>query len=74
MSMVTLTIAAAMFTQYWESAFGITSAIFVLLLGIFFMNACGVLIYGNMEWVFKWLKILLLFGLCILMIAIRAGG
>ena len=27
-----------------------------------------------MEWVFKWLKILLLVALCILMIAIRAGG
>ena len=44
MSMVTLTIAAAMFTQYWESSFNITSAIFVLLLAIFFMNACGVLV------------------------------
>ena len=42
MSMVTLIIAAAMFTQYWDSDFGMTSAIFVLLLAIFFMNACGV--------------------------------
>ena len=31
-------------------------------------------LYGNMEWVFKWLKILLLVGLCALMIAVRAGG
>ena len=42
MSTVTLTIAAAMFTQYWDSSFGMTSAVFVLLLAIFFMNACGV--------------------------------
>ena len=42
MSIVTLTIAAAMFTQFWDSSFGMTSAIFVLLLAIFFMNAFGV--------------------------------
>lgn len=42
MSMVTLTIAAAMFTQYWPSSFGMTAATFVLLLALFFMNACGV--------------------------------
>ncbi|KAL8704701.1 MAG: hypothetical protein Q9201_002163 [Fulgogasparrea decipioides] len=73
MSMVTLTIAAAMFTQYWPSTFGMTSATFVLLLALFFMNACGVELYGRMEWVFKWLKIALLLGLCILMIIIKAG-
>ena len=42
MSMVTLTIAATMFTQYWQSDFGITAATFVLLIGLFMMNACGV--------------------------------
>ncbi|KAL8686801.1 MAG: hypothetical protein Q9218_006857 [Villophora microphyllina] len=73
MSMVTLTIAAAMFTQYWPSNFGMTSATFVLLLALFFMNACGVQLYGRMEWVFKWLKIALLLGSCVLMILIRAG-
>ncbi|KAL9599700.1 MAG: hypothetical protein Q9219_003688 [cf. Caloplaca sp. 3 TL-2023] len=73
MSMVTLTIAAAMFTQYWDSSFGITSATVVLLLALFFMNACGVQLYGRMEWVFKWLKIAILIGLCLLMILIRAG-
>lgn len=91
MSMVTLTIAAAMFTQYWQSSFGMTAATFVLLLALFFMNACGVQVralektgggvfayrdqlYGRMEWVFKWLKIALLVGVCILMICIKAGG
>ncbi|KAI4130090.1 MAG: hypothetical protein LQ338_001942 [Usnochroma carphineum] len=73
MSMVTLTMAAAMFTQYWQSSFGMTAATFVLLLAMFFMNACGVQLYGRMEWVFKWLKIALLLGLCILMILIKAG-
>lgn len=73
MSTVTLTIAAAMFTQYWDSSFGMASAIFVSLLAILFMNACGVQLYGNMEWIFKWLKILLLVALCALMIAIKAG-
>ncbi|KAL8681430.1 MAG: hypothetical protein Q9186_002435 [Xanthomendoza sp. 1 TL-2023] len=73
MSMVTLTIAAAMFTQYWESSFGITAATFVLLLALFLMNACGVELYGRMEWVFKWLKISLLVGLILLMIMIKAG-
>ncbi|KAL8644904.1 MAG: hypothetical protein Q9226_007537 [Calogaya cf. arnoldii] len=48
MSMVTLTIAAAMFTQYWESSFGITAATFILLLALFLMNACGVELYGRM--------------------------
>ncbi|KAL8639556.1 MAG: hypothetical protein Q9228_003420 [Teloschistes exilis] len=73
MSMVTLTIAAAMFTQYWPSSFGMTSATFVLLLAMFFMNACGVQLYGRMEWVFKWLKIALLLGCIILMVLVRAG-
>ncbi|KAL8648294.1 MAG: hypothetical protein Q9210_005069 [Variospora velana] len=73
MSMVTLTIAAAMFTQYWQSSFGMTAATFVLLLALFFMNACGVQLYGQMEWVFKWIKIALLIGVSILMILIRAG-
>jgi len=27
-----------------------------------------------MEWIFKWLKIALLLGLCILMVLIKAGG
>ncbi|KAL8767350.1 MAG: hypothetical protein Q9209_006113 [Squamulea sp. 1 TL-2023] len=74
MSMVTLTIAASMFTQYWQSNFGITAATFILLLALFLMNACGVQLYGRMEWVFKWLKITLIVGLIILMILIRAGG
>ncbi|KAI4266901.1 MAG: hypothetical protein L6R38_008492 [Xanthoria sp. 2 TBL-2021] len=73
-SMVTLTIATAMFTQYWESSFGITAATFILLLALFLMNACGVELYGRMEWVFKWLKIALLLGLILLMILIKAGG
>ena len=42
--MVTLTIAAAMFTKYWQSSFSMTSAIFVLLLVLFLMNACGILV------------------------------
>jgi len=46
MSMVTLTIAAAMFTQYWKSNFSMTSATFVLLLALFFMNACGIQVSG----------------------------
>ncbi|KAI4181866.1 MAG: hypothetical protein LQ348_004949 [Seirophora lacunosa] len=73
MSMVTLTTAAAMFTQYWQSSFDMTAATFVLLPALLLMNACGVQLYGRMEWVFKWLKIALLIGLCILMILIRAG-
>ncbi|CAF9921060.1 MAG: Cationic amino acid transporter 2 [Heterodermia speciosa] len=74
MSCVTLTISAAMFTQYWPSDFSMPLAVFMLLLAIFFMNACGVQLYGNMEWVFKWMKILLLVALCIVMIAIKAGA
>ena len=31
-------------------------------------------LYGNLEWMFKWLKIMLLVALCILMIAVKAGG
>lgn len=42
MSMVTLTIAAAMFTQYWDHGFGLAPATLVLLLVIVLMNACGV--------------------------------
>ena len=42
MSMVTLTIATAMFTQYWGPGFGVAPATFVLLLTIAMMNACGV--------------------------------
>lgn len=42
MSMVTLTIAAAMFTQYWGPGFGVAPATFILLLVIVLMNACGV--------------------------------
>ena len=41
-----------MFTQYWESGFGITAATFLLLLALFLMNACGVELYGRMG---RWL-------------------
>lgn len=74
MSMVTLTIAAAMFTQYWDSGFGVAPATFVFLLVIVLMNACGVRIYGNLEWTFKWIKILLILLVCVSMIAIKAGA
>ena len=40
--MVTLTIAAAMYTQYWGPGFGVAPATVVLLLLIILMNACGV--------------------------------
>ena len=46
MSMVTLTIAAAMFTQYWGPGFGVPEATFVLLVLIVLMNACGVRVSG----------------------------
>lgn len=42
MSMVTLTIASAGFTQYWNRDIGIAPATFLLLVGIVLMNACGV--------------------------------
>lgn len=42
-----------MFTQYWESSFGVTAATFLLLLALFLMNACGVELYGRMG---KWLS------------------
>lgn len=74
MSIVTLTISATMFSQYWGPGFSVRAATFVLLATIFFMNACGVRLYGNMEWVFKWLKILLILLVCIVMIAIKAGA
>jgi len=74
MSMVTLTIASAEFTQYWSRDFGIAPATFLLLVGIVLMNACGVRIYGNLEWAFKWVKIFLIVLLCITMIAIKAGA
>ncbi|MCJ1461909.1 hypothetical protein MMC07_000508 [Pseudocyphellaria aurata] len=91
MSMVTLTIAATMCTQYWGSGFSVGSATFVLLLGIALMNVCGVRVsdhditleimgandgqlYGNLEWAFKWFKILLIIGLCLVMIAILVGA
>ena len=74
MSMVTLTIAAAMFTQYWGPGFSVEGGTFILLFVIVVMNACGVRVYGNLEWTFKWTKILLILFVCTLMIAIKAGG
>ena len=74
MSMVSLTVAATMFSQYWGPGFSVRAATFVLLVTMFFMNACGVRLYGNMEWCFKWLKILLILLVCIVMIAIKAGA
>ena len=74
MSMVSLTVAATMFSQYWGPGFSVRAATFVLLTAIFFMNACGVRLYGNMEWGFKWLKILLILLVCVAMIAIKAGA
>ena len=44
MSTVTLTIAAAMFTQYWDSSLSIASATVILLIALFLMNACGILV------------------------------
>ena len=40
--MVILSIAAAMFTQYWGPGFGVAPATALLLLVIVLMNACGV--------------------------------
>ncbi|KAL6718445.1 hypothetical protein ACLMJK_004535 [Lecanora helva] len=74
MSMVTLTMAAAMFTQYWRPTLGLGSATFVLLVAITLMNACGVRLYGNLEWCFKHIKIFLILFLCITMIAIKIGA
>ena len=31
-------------------------------------------LYGDLEWTFKWLKILLILIVCICMIAVKAGG
>ncbi|KAK0508794.1 hypothetical protein JMJ35_009070 [Cladonia borealis] len=73
-AMVSLTIAATMFSQYWGPGFSVKAATFVLLAAILFMNACGVRLYGNMEWGFKWLKILLILLVCVVMIAIKAGA
>ena len=42
MSMVTLTIASAMFTQYWGPGFGLAPATFIMLTVMMLMNACGV--------------------------------
>lgn len=74
MSMVTLTIASAMFTQYWGPGFGLASATFVLLILVMVLNSCGVRLYGNLEWVFKWLKIILIIIVCVTMIAVKAGA
>ncbi|KAM0799181.1 amino acid permease/ SLC12A domain-containing protein [Usnea florida] len=74
MSVVTLTVAAAMFTQYWSPNFGVAPATFLLLVLILFMNACGVRLYGNLEWGFKWVKILLIILVCVTMVAIKAGA
>ena len=47
MSMVTLVMAAAMYTQYWGSEnMAIAPATFVLLFCLIFMNACGVRVSG----------------------------
>ena len=74
MSMVTLTIAAAMFSQYWGPGFGLTAATFVLLLLLLALNCCGVRLYGTLEWAFKWLKIILIIIVCATMIAVKAGA
>ena len=74
MSMVSLTVAATMFSQYWGPGFSVRAATFVLLATMFFMNACGVRLYGNMEYCFKWLKILQILLVCIVMIAVKAGA
>lgn len=73
MSLPTLIVTAAVITRYWGDSFPLGWTIFLLLLGVLGSNVFGVRLYGNLEWGFKWMKILLIVGLDILMIAINRG-
>ncbi|KAI9865658.1 MAG: Cationic amino acid transporter 2 [Trichoglossum hirsutum] len=74
---IALTQIAALITGYWQPNFekisvpGITA---ILLTSTMLYNTLGVRTYGQMEWVVKWLKLILIFGLCALMIAVNTGA
>ncbi len=57
MSMVTLTIAGAMFTQFWNPQLNLYVAVFILLTAMLMMNACGVRVrfdtHGRVEMLTK---------------------
>ena len=46
-SAITLTIAAAIFTQYWQHHIPVGPATFILLLGMLLLNACGVTVLSS---------------------------
>ncbi|KAI9741128.1 MAG: hypothetical protein M1834_002841 [Cirrosporium novae-zelandiae] len=73
MSLATLTVSAAILTKYWDFPIEIGWFILILIIGIASSNIFGVRLYGNIEWACKWMKILLIAGLDIVMIAINVG-
>ncbi|KAI9800303.1 MAG: Cationic amino acid transporter 2 [Piccolia ochrophora] len=77
-SMATLTASAARsadkFTDYHSLKDDQKSGIIIGLCIITLLsNICGVKLYGTLERIVKWLKILLFLALCILMILVQAG-
>ena len=54
-SMITLTTAAAIYTQYWHDSIPISWATFLLLVGILFLNACKVQVRRASPFSFKML-------------------
>ncbi|KAI9751513.1 MAG: Cationic amino acid transporter 2 [Lichina confinis] len=82
MSMATLTSSAARIAGQFSSRpnsspdvernqkIGIVIGLCVLTL---FSNLCGIRLYGRFERMIKWFKFVLIIGLCVLMIVIKAG-
>ncbi|KAI9700276.1 MAG: Cationic amino acid transporter 2 [Candelina mexicana] len=74
MSCATLTVSTAVLTRYWQFPIDIGWVIVIVLIGVASSNIFGVAIYGNIEWVVKWFKLILVLGLDILMISINLGA
>jgi amino acid transporter len=69
-----LTTSTAILVTQWNLGFGVGWVITAILLVVIFINVFGIRIFGEIEYIFGFLKVVLMVGLIILMLAINRGG
>lgn len=74
MGVPTLTTSTAILVSYWQNDVGVGAIITMIILVVLFINVFGIRVFGEIEYVSGMLKVLLVTGLVILMLAINRGG
>ncbi|KAI5776456.1 amino acid permease-domain-containing protein [Geopyxis carbonaria] len=74
MGVCTLTTSTAILVKGWETDVGQGWIITAILVVVILINVFGVRVFGEIEYVFGFMKVILLVGLTILMLAINRGA